>query len=282
MNGEPGAGSCSPLERFGADLRAYRMEAGLSQARIGERLGCSQDLVSQIELAKRRPSRDYAERLDQIFGLSAKSHFVALYRLMLSPDGGPRYHLAWVEEIEPRAGVLRTWDPLLAPGLLQVESYARYIFRRAPMITAAEVDRRLVSRIRRKLVLDRQNPPFTLWALLDEGILHRPVGDPKTMCEQLDYLLETAERPNAAIQVVPLTAGCTPGLMSQFAIAELLPGGQPDTVYAESAAEGLVTTDESIVTQVRGRYDAIRADAHSQQASLILIKDARDRWKKQI
>ncbi|GGK92841.1 hypothetical protein Sme01_59510 [Sphaerisporangium melleum] len=179
MKSEAGARESSPLERFAADLRAYRKDAGLSQARIGERLGCSQGLVSQFELGKRRPSRDHAERLDQIFGLSATSHFVALYRLMNAPDGGPRYHLRWVEEIEPRAGVLRTWDPLLAPGLLQVESYARQIFRRAPMISAAEVDRRLASRMQRKLVLDRDDPPFALWALLDEGVLNRPVGGPE-------------------------------------------------------------------------------------------------------
>ncbi|MFC4585873.1 helix-turn-helix domain-containing protein [Sphaerisporangium corydalis] len=279
---EMDSGLKSPLARFGAEMRFYRKNAGLSQARVGERLGCSQDLISQIELAKRNPSHDHAEKLDQIFGLTEKNYFMGLYRRIVAPAGGPLYHVRWVEEVESRAGVLRSWDPLLAPGLLQVESYARQIFRRAPMISSTEMDRRLTERMRRKLVLDRQEPPVTVLALLDEGILYRPVGTPEIMREQLDYFLEVSAWPNVTIQVVPISAGCTPGLISQFAIAEGLPGHEPDIVYAESAAQGLITADEAIVAQVRGRYDAIRADALPQSASLTIIEEAREHWTRRI
>jgi transcriptional regulator with XRE-family HTH domain len=281
MKGGSGARRLSPLERFGAELRAYRKDSGLSQARIGERLGCSQDLISQIELAKRCPSRGHAERLDQIFGLSEKKYFIGLYRRIAYPTGGPQWFLRWAEEIEPKAAVLRGWDPLLVPGLLQVQSYARYVFQRAPMISAAQVEERVTNRMQRKTIFDRSDPP-ALWVLLDEGVLHRPVGGPAVMCEQLNYLLGMAGQPNITIQIVPIAAACTPGLMSAFALAEQLPGVEPDTVYVESAAEGLVTADEAIVNQIRSRYDSIRADAFHQGASLMMIKDAHEQWLRQI
>jgi hypothetical protein len=114
------------------------------------------------------------------------------------------------------------------------------------------------------------------------GILHRPVGGPEVMCQQLEYLLALIEQPNITIQIMPISAACTSRLMSAFALAERLLGAEPDTVYVESAAEGVVTADEVIVNQIRSRYDSIRADAFHHGAWLTMIKDAREQWLRQI
>ncbi|HEY9524856.1 MAG TPA: Scr1 family TA system antitoxin-like transcriptional regulator, partial [Thermopolyspora sp.] len=116
---DPGA---SPLALFGAELRRYREKAQLSQESMSKLLICSPGLVSHIECARRSPSLELAQKCDEIFGLDET--FTRLYNLLVrSPS--PQWFLRWQEEAEPRATVLRSWDPLLVPGLLQTEEYAR-------------------------------------------------------------------------------------------------------------------------------------------------------------
>ncbi len=75
------------------------------------------------------------------------------------------------------------------------------------------------------------------------------------MREQLDHLLKITEKPAVSIQIVD--PDCLPGLAGAFMIAELT-GGQPETIHADSPAQGHVTTDCDLVTSIRNRYEAIR------------------------
>ena len=58
----------SPLDRFGYELRKWRKTDGLSQARLGALAHVSGHLVHKIEIADRRPSRDFAVRCDEALG----------------------------------------------------------------------------------------------------------------------------------------------------------------------------------------------------------------------
>jgi Helix-turn-helix. len=268
---DPGA---SPLALFGAELRRYREKAQLSQESMSKLLICSPGLVSHIECARRSPSLELAQKCDEIFGLDET--FTRLYNLLVrSPS--PQWFLRWQEEAEPRATVLRSWDPLLVPGLLQTEEYAREILSGAPNATVIETHERVRSRMQRKEILEGSEPP-AIWVLLDEGVLHRPIGTPKVMREQLEYLYDMAQRPALAIQVVPFSARSTTGLTGAFIIAELPDG--PDLVYVEGLAEGHVTGDPDAVKVVWSYYDAIRVEAHPQHVSLKMIKEAAERWTK--
>ncbi len=274
MADEPPLTPGLPRVRFGTEMRRLREAAQLSQAAVASRLGCTQTQVSRLEIAKRTPSKSDAEKLDHIFGLTDRQYFVGLYRRIISRPGGPGWFLGWVDEIEPSALVLRSWDPLLIPGLLQTEPYARELFLREPRITAHEVEERVQARMQRRQVLDRDDPPLLL-VLIDEGVLRRRVGSPDVMREQLGYLLEAASRPAVSIQVVdPL---CLPGLAGAFMIAEL-PNGGPETIHADSPAEGHVSTDHDLVTSIRNRYEAIRLWAYPEHVSLRMIEEVKQEW----
>ncbi|MEO3855968.1 DUF5753 domain-containing protein [Acrocarpospora sp. B8E8] len=181
--------------------------------------------------------------------------------------------MGWVDEIEPYATVLRSWDPLLVPGLLQTEPYAREIFAREPRITPAEAEDRVQARLQRQQILDRDDAP-SLLALIDVGVLRRPVGDSALMRDQLDFLLDVAQRPAVSIQLVD--PACLPGLMGAFMIAELTNG--PTTIHADSSAEGQVTADPAIVTAISNRYEAIRLWAYPEHVSLRMIKEVTQEW----
>ena len=58
----------SPLHFFGAEVRRLRQRLGLSQADLGRLLFQHKDLVRKIEVAERRPSREFVERCDEVLG----------------------------------------------------------------------------------------------------------------------------------------------------------------------------------------------------------------------
>ncbi|WP_248964607.1 helix-turn-helix domain-containing protein [Sphaerisporangium perillae] len=274
MSVEPFPSPDSPRVRFGAEMRRLREAAQLSQAAVASRLGCTQTQISRLEAATRTPSKSDAERLDRLFGSDGSTYFIRLYRHIVARSGGPIWFRNWVEEIEPTALVLRSWDPLLVPGLLQTESYARHLFSRGPRATPEEVEKQVEARMRRRGILDREDPPLVL-VLIDAGVLRRRVGGPQVMREQLGYLLEAAERPAVTIQVVD--PDCLAGMAGAFMIAEL-PNGQADTIHADSPVQGQITSDREFVLSIRNRYEAVRAWAYPEHVSLKMIEEVRREW----
>ena len=61
--------------------------------------------------------------------------------------------------------------------------------------------------------------PPTLWAVLDEAVLHRLIGSRKVMYDQLLHLADTSCRSNVTVQIVPAEIGAHAGLLGGFAIA---------------------------------------------------------------
>ncbi|GII77224.1 transcriptional regulator [Sphaerisporangium rufum] len=265
----------SARQRFGAELRRMRETAGLSQSSIAARLRVTQTHISRLELGKRTPHLSQATILDEIFQLTEKKYFVRLCELSKEYPLGPDWYLRWAEEIEPAALVLRSWDPLLVPGLLQTEAYARLIFTGAANATPEETEARVRARLQRQSLLDQEKPP-AIWALIDTWVLNRLIGGPAVMCQQLDHLLETSIRYNVHIQLVPGETVPSAGLSSGFALAQL-PDGTA-VVSIESAGRGEISTDQQLITHVWGAYDKIRAEALPLARSVEMIKEARDKW----
>ncbi|MEU6720409.1 helix-turn-helix transcriptional regulator [Nonomuraea sp. NPDC046802] len=248
---DPGA---SPLALFGAELRRLREEKGITQEDIADYTHVSKSLVSQIENAKRTPQWTFTEQVEKLLNVQGEP----LLRLMpLVVKSGPTWFRQW-PKVEATAHSLRTWQPLVVPGLLQTRSYARAILRGQPGITDERVDEATEARLARQTVFDRPEPPIYA-AVIDEGVLTRPIGGAQVMREQLTHLLKTLTHPCITLQIVPMDAVPTIGLLGGFVIAQQPQG--PDTVYLDSAADGEVTDREDRVRTVNVRFDAIRSYA---------------------
>jgi len=263
----------APVQRFGRELARIRREAGITQARLGSRLGVSASLVAHFEKGDRTPKADFAAGCDEVFGTA--DLFARLCRNITAPTG-PGWYIRWTDEIEPRARALRSWDPLLIPGLLQTEQYSRAVFRGGLADSEQEIEDAVSARQRRQTILGKVNPP-SLWVLLDEGVLRRDIGGAETMYQQLDHLSTIAERQHVRVQLVPQNTPCTAGLASGFIIAEL--PDAPTVVSVESAGQGEVSADHSFVSMIWNRYDRIRAEAYRSSQSLGMIEEAREQWK---
>ncbi|MEV7968531.1 helix-turn-helix transcriptional regulator [Sphaerisporangium sp. NPDC088356] len=260
-----------PLALFGAELRKHRKRTGLSQERLAQIIQFSPSLVGFIERGQRTPSRGFVQRCDG--ALETGGELVRLWT-RVTGEATPGWFRGWLD-IEKEAHTLHTWQPLYVPGLLQTEEYARLVLRGEPGITDEQVEKLVAGRLERQSILAQTAAPL-FRAVLDEGILHRPIGGKDVMREQLARLVEAVKSPRIGIQIVPLAIGATTGLLGGFVIAQL-PGGT-DTVYIDSATHGHVTNQLEDVKAVHSRYDTIRAEALPQHVSVQLIREAEKLW----
>jgi hypothetical protein len=229
-----------------------------------------------VETGDRAPSPDFAQGCDKALP-AAGGLFTRLYALARRWDGGyPAWFAGWLDA-ERRATSLCWWEPLLIPGLLQTADYARALFQAWRSAGGDdELDELVSARMERQAIFERPQPP-SLWAILDEGVLHRCIGSRKTMYDQLAHLARMADRPNVTIQVVPGEVGAHVGLLGGFAIASF--DGTPGTVYMESPDQGQTTELPSVVTKVTATFDTLRAEALPRGASRdLILKVAEERW----
>ncbi|MFI0422449.1 helix-turn-helix domain-containing protein [Spongiactinospora sp. 9N601] len=261
---------------FGKELLRQRAAKGWTQHGVGSRLGVHQSLISQWERAIKTPGPGYAERLDEIFGLTDESVFATHYHRIVRAIDDRTWTMRWAEDVERQAVTIKFWDPLLVTGLLQTRDYAYAIYRGAGQ-GSKWAEERLAERLARKDILEKDKPPSVL-SLIDEAVLDRPIGGPQSLRNQLEYLVEMTERPNVTIQVVPLSAACTRGLTCAFGLATL--PLDPDVATVDSLVGPFVTVDFDIVSKLHIQFDTIRADAYPQSQSISLIKNAIQRWKK--
>ncbi|GLX02403.1 helix-turn-helix transcriptional regulator [Microtetraspora sp. NBRC 16547] len=253
----------SPQAIWGRELRHYRQAVRLTQAQLAEKIHFSESLISGVETGQLPASPEFAEACDQTLGTGG-----ALSRLLDWRKGQvfPAWFGKWRDK-EQVATTLRTYEPLLIPGLLQTEAYARVVLRGDEAAVAA--------RLHRQLILTRKDPPPPiLRCMIDEAVLHRPIGDPEVMREQLGHLVMVTG-PRLSVQVVP--KGMHSGLLGGFLIATV--EGGADVLYAETAVRGITTSDREDVGTAIERFEAIRTEALPLNMSLELIeKTVEERW----
>ncbi|MFD1536857.1 helix-turn-helix domain-containing protein [Nonomuraea guangzhouensis] len=260
-------------KEFSSRLRSYRTKQGLSQERLAERLTYSESAVGHVERMMRKPSEELTREIEKALGLHGQ-----LLELLpqIHNSLGPKWFQEW-PRVEAAAHTIRTSEPMIIPGLLQTESYARRVFLGKPGATEDEAEKAVQLRIRRQSVFLRKPPPMYS-SLVDENVLHRPVGGKEVMREQLAKILEILNPPYVTVRVLPLAAGLTTGLLGAFEVATLRDGG-PDHAYIESAEEGLVTNRTQTVQALIVRWDALSNMAHPVDASREIIREVMSRYE---
>ena len=263
----------TPAGVFGAELRYYRTRAGLSQKDLAAQAIVSHDVISKIETGDRPPAEDFPARLDAIAELDTGGALDRLWgHLKKSMKQRAYGWFAKWADVEAEASALRSYEPLIVPGLLQTEDYARAILSLRPGGDDSDLDVQVAARLARQAVLEQAQ----LWCVLDEGVLHREIGGAKVMQGQLDRLAALAGHPKVTIQVIPGSGGHA-GLLGGFVLADL--DGKPPMVYLETAAEGQVTDSPSVAAHLALRFDTLRAEALPWGASRDLIrKVAEEQW----
>jgi transcriptional regulator with XRE-family HTH domain len=252
MGDGDGLSSVVQRRRLRAELRKARQDAGQTQEQVAVAMDWSLSKVIRIEAGSVGIStndlkallRHYKivdpNRTDELVALGRAARersWWSMYR-DVAPTG-----LLQLIGYESAAVIGRNFEPLLVPGLLQTEEYARAVIRGLEeRLSIERVDALIEIRMRRQELLDRTDPPL-LFFILDEAVIRRMVGGNAIMRRQVRRLIETADRPNVTIEVVPFSAGIHPGVKGSFVILEFPDAGDDDVLYLESARGDLISRD---------------------------------------
>lgn len=180
--------------------------------------------------------------------------------------------------LQEAATAIRTFELQYVPGLLQTEAYTRAVVERGlPTASAREVQRRVELRMRRRQLLHRADAP-RLWAIVDESVLLRVLGSPAVMHEQLEYLVEMAQRPHVTVQIVPLDV--TNASAPAIPITYLRFGGVdlPDIVYLEHIKSAAFLEDRDETEEYRLALDRLGDEALDPRESLERLRETMKRY----
>jgi transcriptional regulator with XRE-family HTH domain len=254
------------------ELRRARSSAGLSQEDLGRSINYSGSLVSAVENGQRPPTHDYLVAVDS--ALRTGGLFERLLDGLVSLDQAPVWFRDWLI-IEREATLIRWFEPMIVPGLLQTESYAHAVVAGAGLVDAAEIEQRVVTRMERQRILAGPTPPVFI-ALLDEGVLRRVVGDPEIMSAQCDHLAKCAAESNVQIHVIPAAAGSYAGLAGPFILAK---GRDYETAHLDTPWQAQIVDRRDAVDSLIKRWEAIRGEALPWKHSIDLIKEVAESWR---
>ena len=270
----------SPLRVFGAMLRHYRTAAGLSPEELGSRIFLSASQIRKVEDGTRTPTEALTQACEALPELNTHGALTTLREILkdhLRQRAYPGWFQAWPDN-ESHARRLRSFQLVVVPGLLQIESYARAVLSTRVGATAEELDEAVAARLERQRVLDNERPP-ELWVLLDEAVLRRPVGGSEVMADQLEYLATAAQRPHIALQIIPLAAGAHEGMRGgAFVLADFT--GNPSLGYQDTAVTGQIVEDANQVEALALTWDTLRLEALPRSASLQLVEEVAQTWRR--
>ncbi|GAA4225193.1 helix-turn-helix transcriptional regulator [Actinomadura meridiana] len=257
----------SPNALFGSELRRYREAAELSIAAfcelIQEIAPYGKSTISSVERGETRPNRLLAIHADRV--LDTREALTHLWDgLFKGTNVVPEWFTDWATQ-EPTFDAIRSYQPLVVPGLLQTPAYAAHLLD--------DDEAAIEARLARQEILKRPTPPHLMY-VMDESVLHRGTMDPQVMRDQLNHLLVVSSR-LTRVQIVPLRLH--EGIGGAFAIGTLPDG--TEVGYKDNAFNGDTTTDRLETKRLTELFASIQSAAYPVDQSLDLIaKVAKEKW----
>ncbi|MFI9029213.1 helix-turn-helix domain-containing protein [Streptomyces sp. NPDC053560] len=263
--------SQEPRQRFAEELRLLRTQRGDSLRQLGERLGWDWSLFGKLEKGETLGGPEVVQALDQHYGTPGL--LLALWELAAGDHTQFRERYRRYMALEAEAVSLWHFAVSVLPGLLQTPAYAREVLT-AGGIKGDELARQVEARTgRRELLKGEDPPPFR--TILSEAVVRTPLRSPEEWREQLEYLIEMAERPNVTFHVLPQSVGLH-GLVSAEVWYLMLPDGRT-VAYTENGYRGELIEESGPVVRLQQAYDAVRdlalSPAESRKFVLRLLEE---------
>ena len=194
---------------------------------ICEPLGVKHPTVSRWETGERAPRSEDVAAFMAVIGAPAelRETLIDMARDMTRntsrrPFLEDQGKYAAMLEIERTAQELVAVAPVLLPGMLQSEDYARAVYAEAG-IAPEQIATRVAVRLGRQAALTRRTNPLPYIAYVWEPVLYAQVGgdDGAVLRDALEHLLAVAERPNVTVRIIPLRASWNPGWEGPYSVA---------------------------------------------------------------
>lgn len=279
-------GSTVPRRQLGRYLRDLRNRSRLTVRAAGAQLEWSEAKIWRIETGQTSLRSLDVEAMCKVYG-ATQDITEALMGLAKETkargwwhsygDAIPEYFDVYIG-LEEAASHFSWYESELVPGLFQTEDYARAVIRADnPNVDDAEIERRVHVRLARQALLTRVTYPPAFDVVLNEAILHRPVGGEQAARDQLARLVEVSQLPTVSLRVVPFGAGLHHGIMSgTFELLRFPLNGngqdtEPPTVYVESFTGALYLDKPHEITRYETAFKNIWESSLDEKASWELI-----------
>jgi hypothetical protein len=176
-------------------------------------------------------------------------------------------------EYESASFIIRNFQPMLIPGLLQTEEYATTMIQNlSPQSTAHEVSTAVELRMKRQQLLQQREMPL-MFFIMDEAAVRRLVGGQEAMRRQIQRLLDESDKPAVTIEVVPFSAGAHPGMQGPFMLFEFPDAEDDDALYLEGPSESKWNRDDpEEISSFRERFEVLRELSLGPQGSVDLLR----------
>jgi transcriptional regulator with XRE-family HTH domain len=269
---------------LGTRLRALRADSGMTVEEVAEKLLCSATKISRLETGARRPSLRDVRDLCGLYMVDEPSSTE-----LMNLARGAREQGWWTQyedlSLDPLIGLeqaatsITCYSMYYVPALLQTADYAKAIIKAiAPKMDQEILQQRVEARMRRQQLLDGPNRP-RYRVLLDEAMLHRPVGGSELMADQLDKVLEAARHDKVTVQVIPFAAGAHAASDGYFVVIDFDDPHLSPVVFLEGLTGIHFRERKDEIARYREAIEYLRDSALSTRDSLSVIIKASESFR---
>ena len=272
---------------LGAHLRRLRGERGWTTKYVADQLGFSVSKVSRMETGARGVNTRDIGALTRLFGIDDElaAHLDLIARtgkrrnekratLVLNTDYMSIEDQSFLD-LERDAAVIREYNSMVIPGLLQTEGYMRAAMRGSnPDVSLPAIESSLATRLARQRILDStQRPDYEV--IVDEAALRRQVGGPGVMRAQIDSLIRATRKGIVQFTVIPFAAGSHPGVNSDFVALKLDDPSVADVVFVEGLAGHLRFDRPADIQRYERVWSTLQGVACSPEETTTLLSSMR-------
>lgn len=267
--------------RLADALKALRVGAGLSGARLAEVLGWQQSKVSKIETRKQLPGEDDIAAWVAATGASPETagDLLAMLRGARIEYAGWKdaYREAGADgvqadilELEAQATRIAEFQPAQISGLLQTADYAREYLHLpcGPFTFGADedaIEQLVAKRMQRQQVLYQHGKQVQVVML--EGALRTRVVPAPTLAAQLDRLMAVAGLSSLELGIIPFEAAVPVFPLSGFRLYD-------DLVIVESIVGEQQLAEADDVTRYEKYLELLRESAATGHEAAAVIQRA--------
>ncbi|WP_026923732.1 helix-turn-helix domain-containing protein [Glycomyces arizonensis] len=271
---------------LGEKLRALREEAGVSVMETAEFLQRDRSAVSRHETGEYPIRRADVYALLTFYGVEdekPRSELLDLCEEVWRKGWWDPYredvtrdfiNLPWLES---RTDWLCVYQNMLVHGLAQTPAYAEAVIRNAERGADEDQMQRWIDlRLERQRILS-EDEPLNYELVLEEPVLHRPIGGLETMRGQLEHLLDLASRSNIDLRVMPTAHGPHGGHHGSFQLF-VMPEQFPNVAYVETLG-GALYVESPGVERFEHAWEDLFSNALDPMRSAALIEAALEETK---
>lgn len=282
-DGKPPRTTTAQSRELGMELRTARKRAGMRGSTVAEELGWSTAKLSKLEKGWRGTSpweigtllgkcgTDKATR-DRIMRLAHEPNIGCFVR---PHDGGLADDLLSLSLHERTALTITCYEPMVIPGLLQVEKYTRALLADTSG-SADALDTFVRTRAVRQAALRGDRAPTSTF-YIHETALHVTVGNPATMHDQLARLTFLSDSERLTLRVIPMSAGGSADLLRPSTLLTF-GRGMRSLVVSETDAATVFADEEQAVKAHQRKHAALSTLALNVERSRALLTDWADTY----